>query len=422
MSVGESLVRDHLVAARVLNVLDPQQDHYRNTVTAEVADNGLEIIVAEARGPLHPNTATIMQQANQAAQAQFDAAMPAVRQRRRQIGHFLQLIEAVMNGPADQTAYAQIQQHLNALRGVGVVDASINYAAVRADNTRLRHDAMQLAGQGEQAASLVVQYLDEALKAETSNGRGAFGRFPPIGVETGVRDFFFIHNLLRGEGWGYILTESGLLLEEGGKHREAIDDLVAAEHVFGYKDPAVYLGLGKAYKASGGNSIDQAINAFNRVLEDAPADIEANTALMEIYRQKAVQTRRSVEPQIVHHDVLAEARQNLTSDSIESANISNSHKASQLYNLAVAYLTLDPQHVDEAIPLLQSSLALEPRKETYSWLAEAHSRIATGDLYTPPALPRHPAGPSLLGMTGRAVRAVMTTPVHLRTPVILGRR
>src|SRR3989338_3499528 len=116
MSVGEYLVRGNLVAARALHALDGM-DHYQNTVTAEVSDRGLEIIIAEARGPFHPNTAAVMQQANVAAQAAFDAAMPPVRQRRQQIGQFLGLIEQVMTGPADQTAYAQIQQRLNALRG-----------------------------------------------------------------------------------------------------------------------------------------------------------------------------------------------------------------------------------------------------------------------------------------------------------------
>ncbi|MBI2580431.1 hypothetical protein HYV85_01345 [Candidatus Woesearchaeota archaeon] len=375
MSVGEHIVGSNLVAARVLNVLDGQ-NHYQNTLTAEVSDRGLEIIIAEARGPFHPNTAAVMQQANQAAQAQFNAAMQPAQHRRQQIGHFLGLIEQVMTGPADQTAYGQIQQHLNGLRRVGAVDVSINYAAVRADNTRLRHEAMQLAGQGESAADLVVQYLDEALQlATTTRGLGPFRRSVSVtGIERNVRDYFFIHNLLRGgEGWGYVMRESGWLLLDGGKDREALGELLTAVHL-GYNDPAVKLGIAKARE--GLHELDGAIDAYNAVLEDMPVDQEANAALARLYGQKAAQTRRSVEGLIVPHDDLSSARSMLTADSIEAANISNGQKASQLYVLAVAYLCTVPKHVDSAIELLQRSLAIEPRKETLSWLGEAHSRLA----------------------------------------------
>lgn len=369
MTAGEGLVRSNLVAARVLNVLDgQQQDHYRNIVTAEVADRGLEILIGEVRGPFSPATAAVFTQANVQAQAAFDAAMPPVRQRRTQIGVFLQTIETIMTGPPDQQTFDDIQHNLQQLRGVAFVGASIDYAAVRADNARLRQEARQLlaAQQGESAADLVVRYLDDALEAARRQ------RAPLNGSERNVRDYFFIHNLLRGEGWGHVLTESGLLLGEGGKHGEALDELLMAASL-GYKeDAAVKLGIAKAREGLG--ELDLAISAYNAVLADAPVDADANTALARLYRQKSAQARRSVEPQILPHNVLADARQNLTPDSIDAANISNGRKASQLYNLAVAYLTIPPQYPDDAIRLLQSSLALEPRKETYSWLAEAHIR------------------------------------------------
>ncbi|MBI2141390.1 hypothetical protein HYU16_03110 [Candidatus Woesearchaeota archaeon] len=418
MSVGEYLVRGNLVAARVLNVLDGQ-NHYRDVITAEVADikgATLEIIVGnQVRGPLNSNTANLFRQARQNLRPQVNRQLQTEEQQWDTVENFLRLIEQVMTGPADQTAYRQIQQHLNGLRGVGAVDVSINYAAVRADNTRLRHEAMQLAGRGEPAAEIVVQYLDDVARTRT-------GTIPTLGIESGVRDFFFIHNLLEGAGWGYVLSESGLLLEEGGKHREAIDDLVTAEHIFGYEDPAVYLGLGKAYQGIG--SIDQAIGAFNAVLKDTLADQEANTALVRLYRQKA-QTAKSV-PTSVRNDVLESVMSTLTPESIRAAHISKEEKASQLYQLAVAYLTLEPQFPDEARQLLHESLALEPRRETYSWLAELHSRAASGELYAPfPARGHHGAGasqPSLFGRTGSAVGRILTMPIHVRTPVTIGRR
>ncbi|MBI3036485.1 hypothetical protein HYY73_01860 [Candidatus Woesearchaeota archaeon] len=377
MSVGEYLVRGNLVAARVLNVLNPQQDHYRDTVTAEVSDRGLEIIVAEARGPFHPDTAAVMRQANVAAQAAFDAAMLPVGQRRQQIGHFLGLIEQVMTGPADQTAYDQIQQHLKGLRGVGVVDVSINYAAVRADNTRLRQEAQQLVGQGEQAADLVVQYLDEALRAETANGRGAFGRFPAFGVERGVRDFFFIHNLLKGEGWGHVMTESGLLLGEGGKHLEALNELLVARNYLGYDTPTVKLGLGRAYEGLG--DADAAIKLFYEVVKAAPLDADATASLAELHRQKADQIAREVEP--LHPgiaDLEAAVQTIINPKKVLASGKTAQEKASALYTAGVAHLTLRDGFPNVGLELLQKSWELDPdRSETHDWLGEAYGRNAT---------------------------------------------
>ncbi|MEK6853904.1 MAG: hypothetical protein AABX60_01095, partial [Nanoarchaeota archaeon] len=136
----------------------------------------------------------------------------------------------------------------------------------------------------------------------------------------------------------------------------------------------VKLGIAKARDGLG--ELDRAIDAYNAVLEDMPVDTETNAALARLYRQKARQTQGSVEGLIVPHENLASARSMLTADSINAANIPNGEKASQLYCLAVAYLSIVPKHVDSAIELLQRSLAMEPRKETYSWLGEAHSRLA----------------------------------------------
>ncbi|MBI2143902.1 hypothetical protein HYU17_01995 [Candidatus Woesearchaeota archaeon] len=409
-SPGERMVRGNLIAARALHVLDGQ-DHYGNVVQAEVVDSGLEIHIAEARGPFSPATAAVMAQANQAAQAAYDTAMQPVRQRRAQIGALLQTIETVMAGPRDQQTVTGIQQNLRLLRSLAIVDVSINYADVRADNTRLRHEAQQLVSQGELAAMPVTEFLDDILQAQGPRGQ------IPLGVEHGVRDYFFVNNLLRGEAWGYLFSETGLLLLEGGKHNEALGELAMAVQL-GYDDPSVKLGIGEAYQGLGDTG--QAIGAYTAALADSPMNPEALEALTGLHRQKAAQTRRRVEPQVVPYAAMVDARDNLGPEEIQASSATQQQKASQLYTLGAAYLSIKPVHPSLGLELLQKSLALDPnRKETHLWIADACStlRYAAGTQpslsqqdYSPlGALLASVPGPSQIMRRGlSAVRRAMT--------------
>ncbi|MEK6854040.1 MAG: hypothetical protein AABX60_01775, partial [Nanoarchaeota archaeon] len=242
MSVGELLVRSGIVAARVLYILDGQE-HYRKVVQARVRDSStLELAIASAESQYSPQEMeAAMGEANQkdrAALAELHANKKIPKQQQIKAA-----LEAVVSGVAsgklkDEAGFREVLRLHEAVKRIAVVNVSINYADVMADNARLQGEARQLADLGMMAAQPVREYLEDALLKATNLARQS----PNGGVERDVRDYFFLHTLARGQGWGYVMTESGWLLLDGGKNREALEELLTAVHL-GYNDPAVKLGI-----------------------------------------------------------------------------------------------------------------------------------------------------------------------------------
>ncbi|MFH1182092.1 MAG: hypothetical protein V1702_03995 [Candidatus Woesearchaeota archaeon] len=272
ISRGELLTRTYLVAGNTLECIDGKPRH-SDLIDREISADHLKLkmTLAPLKGPFLPKTA---KDALKQARLVYNGTLASFTANEDDLERRVKSIESIIeNYPDTESSYSEVEKKLNEIRALGYgITTAIDVPSVLAANKTLRAEAASMAKSGVYAAQPVAEYIDDTVREASTFSVGgrlrlptflgtrkeinASVRLPTFGFgrkqETDVRDYFFIHNLLKGKGWSFMHKESGMLLMQGQAYGKALQELEKARSM-GYDSLHVDLFIGIAHQQLGHN-------------------------------------------------------------------------------------------------------------------------------------------------------------------------
>jgi hypothetical protein len=284
ITAGEMLVRTYLIAGHTLERLD-DKPRYQDLIETEMDTGGLELRVAGVKGKFSKQGAKKFEDSLKAASVDYNAARDEFVSKSSKVAGLLQKIEMIAEGPKNEYSHNDALEALKEIRGEGYpIKTTIDIPSVYEANQTLKAEADMMAS-AFPAAKIVSRYISDVAYGLPLRTFGSMWRLPFFnnGKETSVRDYFFVHNLLKGQGWNFMHKESGMLLIQGGEYEKALPELEKAKSL-GYDSLHVNLCIGLAHKQLGHYDIARAkLLEFDAIY---PGDKLATKALEQLGYQR----------------------------------------------------------------------------------------------------------------------------------------